>query len=82
MACYVVFIYILPIVSKKAGGQRTGRLNSALALQSWRMTMKKIMLTLVLVLFASSALAHGGGCRKDSPQGQCCHAGKQHYHCH
>jgi len=28
------------------------------------------------------AEAHGGGCRKDSPPGQCCHAGKQPYHCH
>lgn len=25
---------------------------------------------------------HGGGCRKDSPPGQCCHAGSQPYHCH
>ncbi len=25
---------------------------------------------------------HSGGCRKDSPQGQCCHAGSQPYHCH
>jgi hypothetical protein len=27
-------------------------------------------------------VAHGGGCRKDSPQGQCCHAGSKPYHCH
>ena len=25
---------------------------------------------------------HGGGCRKDSPPGKCCHAGSQPYHCH
>lgn len=25
---------------------------------------------------------HGGGCRRDSPPGQCCHAGRQPYHCH
>ncbi|WP_143535037.1 hypothetical protein [Roseivivax jejudonensis] len=25
---------------------------------------------------------HGGGCRKDSPAGQCCHAGSEPYHCH
>lgn len=25
---------------------------------------------------------HGGGCRKSSPAGQCCHAGLQPYHCH
>ena len=27
-------------------------------------------------------LAHGGGCRKDSPPGRCCHAGSEPYHCH
>ncbi|MBU3059229.1 hypothetical protein [Pseudomonas indica] len=27
-------------------------------------------------------IEHGGGCRKDSPPGQCCHAGSQPYHCH
>lgn len=25
---------------------------------------------------------HGGGCRKDSPAGECCHAGSEPYHCH
>jgi hypothetical protein len=25
---------------------------------------------------------HGGGCRKASPKGQCCHAGSKPYHCH
>lgn len=25
---------------------------------------------------------HGGGCRKNSPPGQCCHAGSKPYHCH
>lgn len=25
---------------------------------------------------------HGGGCRKDSPPGECCHAGSEPYHCH
>ena len=25
---------------------------------------------------------HSGGCRKDSPKGQCCHAGSKPYHCH
>ncbi|TDT77046.1 hypothetical protein BDE40_0322 [Litoreibacter halocynthiae] len=30
----------------------------------------------------SSTVSHGGGCRKDSPQGQCCHAGSKPYHCH
>lgn len=27
-------------------------------------------------------IAHGGGCRKDSPRGQCCHAGSKPLHCH
>lgn len=30
----------------------------------------------------SEEVQHGGGCRKDSPQGQCCHAGSKPYHCH
>ncbi|MCY1421173.1 hypothetical protein D9M71_368210 [compost metagenome] len=30
----------------------------------------------------ATIVEHGGGCRKDSPQGQCCHAGSQPYHCH
>jgi len=33
--------------------------------------------------FGDAAVAeHSGGCRKDSPKGQCCHAGSQPYHCH
>lgn len=31
---------------------------------------------------AGEDTAHGGGCRKDSPAGQCCHAGSEPYHCH
>lgn len=31
---------------------------------------------------ATAIVEHGGGCRKDSPPGQCCHAGSQPYHCH
>lgn len=31
---------------------------------------------------ASAVVEHSGGCRKDSPRGQCCHAGSQPYHCH
>lgn len=30
----------------------------------------------------ATTVYHGGGCRKDSPPGQCCHAGSQPYHCH
>jgi len=47
--------------------------------------MKVSVLTAILavmLLQASPSFAHGGGCRKDSPQGQCCHAGSQPYHCH
>jgi Spy/CpxP family protein refolding chaperone len=33
-------------------------------------------------LHNSKAVHHGGGCRKDSPPGQCCHAGSEPYHCH
>lgn len=29
-----------------------------------------------------SVFDHSGGCRKDSPPGQCCHAGSQPLHCH
>lgn len=31
---------------------------------------------------AADIVAHSGGCRKDSPPGQCCHAGSKPYHCH
>ncbi len=31
---------------------------------------------------ANVKLEHSGGCRKDSPAGQCCHAGSRPYHCH
>lgn len=30
----------------------------------------------------ANEVEHSGGCRKDSPRGQCCHAGSQPYHCH
>ncbi|WP_169728715.1 hypothetical protein [Gemmobacter nectariphilus] len=45
------------------------------------------LLILALSVWASAtplALAHGGGCRKSSPPGQCCHmdnkAGRVHCH--
>jgi len=31
---------------------------------------------------SSEVVEHGGGCRKDSPPGKCCHAGSKPYHCH
>lgn len=27
-------------------------------------------------------IEHGGGCRKSSPPGKCCHAGSKPLHCH
>lgn len=30
----------------------------------------------------AAVVFHGGGCRKDSPRGRCCHAGSKPYHCH
>jgi hypothetical protein len=48
--------------------------------------MKLLVLTAAFVgalaVSISVVDAHSGGCRKDSPQGQCCHAGSQPYHCH
>jgi hypothetical protein len=43
-----------------------------------------IIAGLALTLAGDPAAAHGGGCRKDSPPGQCCHMDKQtgEVHCH
>jgi len=30
----------------------------------------------------TDVVEHGGGCRKSSPPGQCCHGGSKPYHCH
>jgi len=35
-----------------------------------------------LILGGVEVVRHGGGCRKASPPGQCCHAGTKPYHCH
>lgn len=40
---------------------------------------------LALCLGVATADAHGGGCRKSSPAGQCCHADNSNggkVHCH
>lgn len=40
---------------------------------------------LTMPFIASDAFAHGGGCRKSSPPGQCCHADNSNggrVHCH
>ncbi|MCS0496359.1 hypothetical protein NVS89_14740 [Ancylobacter sp. MQZ15Z-1] len=43
-----------------------------------------MLTTLAMVGFAPAAEAHGGGCRKNSPPGQCCHMDRQAgtSHCH
>jgi hypothetical protein len=35
-----------------------------------------------LSIHRGDTVSHSGGCRKDSPQGKCCHAGSKPYHCH
>jgi len=51
-----------------------------------RLTMRILAAALSLAVFslASTADAHGGGCRKSSPPGKCCHmdnsAGSVHCH--
>lgn len=48
--------------------------------------MKTLVLLLAFAAMMSPALghAHGGGCRKSSPPGQCCHMDKKtgEVHCH
>ncbi len=46
--------------------------------------MRLIITVLALFAFSGAALAHGGGCRKNSPPGQCCHMDKKagEVHCH
>lgn len=46
--------------------------------------MRIILIGIALIFASNVVLAHGGGCRKSSPPGQCCH--KDHstgqVHCH
>jgi hypothetical protein len=46
--------------------------------------MKILIVLLATLFFANSVMAHGGGCRKSSPQGQCCHMDNSTgtVHCH
>jgi hypothetical protein len=46
--------------------------------------MKTLIVALTLVFASGVALAHGGGCRKSSPPGQCCHMDNSTgiVHCH
>lgn len=46
--------------------------------------MKTVIFVLTIVFASNLALAHGGGCRKSSPPGQCCHMEKKtgKVHCH
>ena len=43
-----------------------------------------LLVLALLIATAIPAQAHGGGCRKDSPPGQCCHEQKStgRVHCH
>ncbi|MGF0537253.1 hypothetical protein ACQQ2Q_04600 [Agrobacterium sp. ES01] len=46
--------------------------------------IRQILLTIAITTFAAQAFAHGGGCRKSSPPGQCCHMDNSvgRVHCH
>lgn len=46
--------------------------------------MKMLIVALILVFASSVAMSHGGGCRKSSPPGQCCHMDNSTgiVHCH
>ncbi len=44
--------------------------------------MRKFVLLVSILVFTTTAFAHSGGCRKDSPPGKCCHAGSKPYDCH
>ncbi|MCB1736402.1 MAG: hypothetical protein H6981_15275 [Gammaproteobacteria bacterium] len=46
--------------------------------------MKPIVTALFLLLASSTVLAHGGGCLKSSPAGECCHTDHSTgiVHCH
>ncbi len=46
--------------------------------------MKMLILAVTLVFATTAAMAHGGGCRKSSPPGQCCHMDNStgYVHCH
>lgn len=46
--------------------------------------MKKLIVALALVFASSVVMAHGGGCRKNSTPGMCCHMDNSTgvVHCH
>lgn len=46
--------------------------------------MKALIVAVVVIFTSTMALAHGGGCRKDSLPGQCCHIDNSTgiEHCH
>lgn len=46
--------------------------------------IRTAMFALLAVILSTPATAHGGGCRKNSPPGQCCHMEKAtgSVHCH
>jgi hypothetical protein len=46
--------------------------------------MKALIVIMPLLFVTSRAFAHGGGCHKSSPPGQCCHMDNSTgiVHCH
>ncbi|MDB6454648.1 hypothetical protein [Falsirhodobacter sp. 20TX0035] len=46
--------------------------------------MRLLTLIITVLAFAGAAQAHGGGCRKSSPPGQCCYmdSATGTVHCH
>lgn len=46
--------------------------------------MKGFLVAITFVLVSNVVFAHGGGCRKSSPAGQCCHmqTSTGTVHCH
>lgn len=46
--------------------------------------MKTLIVLLTLMFVSGAVFAHGGGCRKDSLPGQCCHMDHKtgFVHCH
>lgn len=70
-------------------GERHQRVHHATKSDKKEETMKRIRILVAALLVASVtapmlAHAHGGGCRKSSPPGKCCHMEKKtgKVHCH
>ncbi|TCQ24831.1 hypothetical protein C8J33_1032 [Rhizobium sp. PP-CC-3G-465] len=66
----------------EAGAAATGPLT--VAQEGGEMRLLIALACLAGTLLPPAAYAHGGGCRKDSPPGQCCHMNRKtgQSHCH